>query len=96
MTIKRTIVKSCCGGSGGSVMLYLDRPITRNHLQIFKDNGYTIPPHYENQGILYLRKDTLVATASFGMTKINVKVGQHNREQQLTAFEQLLEEALKN
>jgi hypothetical protein len=93
VTIRRNIVKSCCGGNN-SITIYMDRPICKHQVYVFKDAGFTVPEHYLNSGMFYVRKDTLVASASFGMTKVNVRCGAFRREEQLTEFENLLETAI--
>lgn len=92
MAIKRQIVAACCGG-GSSIIFYLDVPLLKQHVSIFKDAGYTIPQHYINSGIFYARKDSLTASGTLGTTKITVKCGISNREQKLNEFQQLLEQA---
>lgn len=93
--ITRNIIQGCCGNSG-SIVLQMDKPIMKNHVDLFIKSGYTSPIHYLNSGIFYVRKNTLVATASFGLSKINVRCGAHKREEQLTELEQLLEQAINS
>ncbi|SRR6266581_9220874 len=96
MSIKRTITKSCCGG-GGTVILYLDKTITAKIIPTFEAAGYIVPQHYAQSGIFYARSpDGLVATSSFGVTKLNIKVGSHERDKKLDEFEKLLEQALNS
>lgn len=95
MAIKKQIVKGCCG-SGSSIIFYLDNAVKKEHLQLFIDNGYTVPPHYANSGIFYARKDSLVATTSLGTTKLTVKCGAHDRDKKLDEFENLLNQALNS
>lgn len=92
MAIKRQIITACCGG-GSSIIFYLDAPLLKQHISIFKDAGYTIPQHYINSGIFYARKDNLNASGTLGTTKITVKCSISDREHKLNEFEQLLEQA---
>ena len=97
MTVKRTIVKSCCGGSNSSIVYHMDKPIKASQLFVFEEaGGWTIPPHYVSQGIFYCRKEGLAASSSFGVCKVTVKVGEHNKEAKLTEFEILLEKAINS
>lgn len=105
MAIKRTISKSCCGGSNGTVMFYLDKTLTKNVLIAFEnanlnipdgEERWIIPPHYEKSGIFYVRKNGLVATTSFGTTRITIKVGAHERDKKLDEFEKILELGLNS
>lgn len=95
MTVTRNYVKGCCGGSG-TIVFYTDRPIVKHQVQVFKDAGYTVPEHYLNNGIFYVRKESLFGTASFGMTKVNVRCGLHRRDELLNEFEQVLEKAINS
>lgn len=95
MPIKRTISKGCCGNSNSTIIFYLDKPITKNALPIFEAANYIVPPHYASSGIFYTRSpEGLVATTSFGTTKITVKCGSFERDRKLDDFEKLLEQAL--
>lgn len=98
MSIKKTINKSCCSNSnGGSITLYVDKAVTKNTLPTFEAAGYIVPVHYSSSGIFYVRSpDGLVATTSMGTTKINIKVGAHDRDRKIEEFEKLLEQALNS
>ena len=97
MPLKRTVVKSCCGGSNASIVYHLDKPIKASQLAIFEQaGGWTIPAHYVTQGIFYVRKNGLAASGSFGTTKVTVKVGESDKEAKLTEFEMLLEQAINS
>jgi hypothetical protein len=97
MSVKRTVVKSCCGGSNSSIVYHMDKPIKASQLVVFEQaGGWTIPPHYLNMGILYLRKNGLTVSSSFGVCKVTVKVGEHDKEAKLQEFEALLEQAINS
>ncbi len=91
--IKRINIKNCCGGSG-SVSLMTNSPIKKQHSEHFANIGWTVPPHYQNNGIFYVRKDSLTATASMGTSKISVKVGAYRKEEQIAEFIAILESIL--
>lgn len=95
MPIKRTVSQGCCGNSGSTILFYLDKPITKNALPTFIDANYIVPSHYATSGIFYVRSpEGLVATGSFGTTKITVKCGNFERDRKLDEFQTLLEQAL--
>lgn len=96
MSVKRTVVKSCCGGKNSSIVLHTDKPIKASQIFVFEQAGYTMPPHYTTTGIFYARKEGLVSTGSYGTTKITVKVSEANKEEKLTEFETLLEIAINS
>jgi hypothetical protein len=97
MSIKRTITKSCCGGSGVTITLYLDKTITSKVVPTFEAANYIIPAHYTTSGIFYARSpEGLVASGSYGTTKLIIKVGSFERDKKLDEFEQLLETALNS
>jgi len=75
-------------------MLVTDRPVSKLHLQFFIDAGYNVPPRYIQGGLFYASKDGLIATATFGITKINIRCTGANREQKIKDFEELLERAI--
>jgi len=93
MTCDIKYSRSCCGNSD-SITIHTDKPIKKEQVQIFIDSGYTVPTHYTNNGIFYVRKETLTASASFGMRKFNVKVGNHRKQEQLDEFCRVLELAI--
>lgn len=67
----------------------------KSSLPLFKQAGYLAPEHYANSGIFYVQKDRLIATASFGVTKISVRCSGKNCAQLLDDFEKSLEQILK-
>lgn len=86
-------------------MFYVDKTITKDTLKVFEDDNtnipegaekWIIPPHYVTSGIFYVRRNGLVATTSFGTTKITVKCGLTNRDQKLDEFQKLLEKWLNS
>lgn len=95
MTTEIKYSKSCCGNSD-SITVYSDKPILKHQADIFNQNGYTVPIHYINNNIFYVRKETLTASASIGMRKFNVKVGNHRKQEQLDEFIRVLELAINS
>ena len=98
MSIKRVISSGGCCGNSGSIIFYLDKTITKNVIPAFEKAGYIVPPHYANSGIFYARSkdNNLVATGSFGVTKITIKCGLKDRDQKLDEFQKILEEGLNS
>lgn len=92
MTFQRNIIKSCCGSS--NLILTTDKPIRKSQVRVFRDNGFFIPENFFQSGILYVQKGTLIATASFGSTRINVRCSGADCESMMKSFEILLEQAI--
>ena len=85
MVIKRHMVKSCCGNR--SYIFESETPVTKAHLEDFKKQGYSVPPHYEKTGLFHIELHrTLVATASFGATKVSVRCTAANCSQLMDSF----------
>jgi hypothetical protein len=90
----RTVVKSCCNSV--SYLFETEKPIRKSQLRFFLQAGYLIPDHYSNSGIFYAQKNRLIATASFGVTKISVKCSGPDCLQKLDEFEKLLDTAVNS
>ena len=71
--MKRTLTKSCCGGSG--YLLELDVPVSKTALPIFKQAGYSTSDTYTKVGVFFVTKGGLTANGPFGGTKIQVRCG---------------------
>lgn len=71
--MKRTLIKSCCGGHG--FVLELENPVQKNHLQKFLDSGFATNDTYTRVGVFYVTKTGLTASAPYGGTKIQVRCG---------------------
>lgn len=69
------------------------RPVRRNHVDLFQKSGFQCPENYIKSGLLYARKDGLIATCTFGICNINVRCnGQHNCNQIIDEFEGILKQ----
>lgn len=91
MAVKTHVVKACCGNS--STILETDKPLRKYQVDVFKEAGYVIPDNFFNSGVFYAQKNGLIATASFGSNKINLRVT--GKGQSLVSeFIQLLEAAI--
>jgi len=82
------VVKSCCNST--SWLFIIDKPISRSHISIFEKSGYTFPAQFIKSGLFYAKKDSFIATTSFGLAKINARCGGANCEQIRDEFMQLL------
>lgn len=91
--LNKSIVKSCCGNNG--YIYVLDKAIKKAHIPTFKDAGYSVLPIYYDNGLFYVQKSALIATASFGATKISVRCRGEKCSSLLDDFEKLLEKALQ-
>lgn len=90
--ITRHIVKSCCGSSG--LVFETDKPIRKSQIHLFKEAGYLVPENFLNAGLFYVQKEFLIATASFGSTKISVRCNGEKCSQLLDEFGICLERAI--
>lgn len=90
--ITRHTVKSCCGSR--TFIFETDKAVRKNQMQLFKDAGYLVPDNFYNAGLFYVQKGFLIATASFGATKLSVRCNGENCSDLLDAFSALLEQAI--
>lgn len=90
--ITRHVIKSCCGSR--VISFETDKPIRKFQLQPFRDQGYLIPEHFTNAGQFYVQKGWLIATATFGATRISVRCNGENCPELMDAFSSTLEEAI--
>lgn len=88
MIVKKHKVKSCCGHI--TFVFETDKPIKKPHLKTFREKGYIAPENFSNSGVFYVSSGGLVATTSFGATKINVKCHGAHCTQKLNEFEDIL------
>lgn len=91
MAIKTYLVKSCCGSS--TTILEADKPIRKYQVDVFKEAGYIFPDNFFNSGVFYAQKGGLVATGSYGTTKVNIRVAGSGKDL-IAEFSKLLEEAV--
>lgn len=91
MTIKRHLIKSCCGSR--AYIFEAETAINRSHLVEFTKKGYRTSPHYEKTGIFYVELHrSLIATASFGATKVSVRCTSPNCSQLMDSFANTLDQ----
>jgi hypothetical protein len=92
--INKINVRSCCGNK--AFIFESQKPVKKNHLDSFEKAGYIIPKQFSNVGLFYVQNSGLIATASFGSTRVQVRCSGNNCEELLKKFELLLDEVLKN
>jgi hypothetical protein len=85
--VQRKTVKSCCGKA--SVTLVLTKPARISHVELFKQNGFQIPDVYVKAGILYAKKNGLIATATFGICTVNVRCSGPNCDSLINELEKV-------
>lgn len=69
--VRRHFVQSCCGGKG--YLFELDKPVTRESIQIFIREGYVTSEVYLKVGVFHIQRQGLIASGPFGGTKIQVR-----------------------
>lgn len=92
--IRRINTKSCCGSK--ALFFETDKPIKKSQIQVFKNANYSLPDYFYKAGIFYVQLGTLVANSSYGATRISVRCGGPTCDEQLKAFESLLETAINS
>lgn len=88
--IVRHAVKSCCGSK--AFIFETETAVNKNHLEKFKSLGYIAAEQYTKAGMFCVTFQGLVATASFGATRINIRCSSANCENLLNSFENTLDE----
>lgn len=92
MTLKKHVTKSCCGAA--SIIYECDKPIRKYQIDVFKEAGWLAPESYTQLGVLYVSKGGIIATASFGSPKVQVRTSAQINDENLKSFEDLLERAI--
>jgi len=85
--VQRRVSKSCCGKS--SIVFTVSKPARKNHIQLFKDAGFSVPENYIKCGLLYAKKEGLIATCTFGICTVNVRCSGANCETLVNQLEQI-------
>lgn len=92
--ITRHTIQSCCGGS--NLVFETDKPIRKYQVKTFRDAGYLVPDNWYQAGIFYVQNKKLIATASYGANKINVRCNGQDCPDSLNSFSALLEQAINS
>lgn len=87
--IKRHKTKSCCGSQ--AYIFETQMPVMRQHLDAFKKEGFAVPAHFEKSGVFYVELKGLVATTSFGGTKVQVRCHSANCPHLMNTFANILD-----
>lgn len=69
--VQRKVTKSCCGKA--SIVLVLKKPARMHHVDLFKSKGFQVPDIYLKAGLLYAKKNGMIATCTFGICTVNVR-----------------------
>lgn len=88
--IVKHVVKQCCGGKK-SWIFQTQSPVRKDFIEVFEQNGFVTLPHFVKSGLFYIQRGGLIATASFGSTKIQVRCGASNLDL-VDIFEKILDE----
>ena len=59
-------------------------------ISLFTTSGYFIHNKYATSGLFYAKKDGLIATSTFGSTKLSIRCSGSNCTQTIIDFETLL------
>jgi hypothetical protein len=94
MSLKRNVVKSCCGSS--NIIITIDKPIRKSQMHVFREAEFFVPENFFQAGIFYIQNKQLIATASFGSNRINLRCTGSDCEAQISFFEILLEKAINS
>lgn len=78
------------------MFLETDKPIRKNQVQHFRNANYTLPDYFYKAGIFYVQLGNLIANSSYGATRISVRCSGPTCEDQIKAFESLLETAINS
>lgn len=92
MAVKRHIIKSCCG----RINFYFEteKPIRKFQLPVLERAGYKSPKNFAVAGIFYVKGNNVIATSTFGTTRISVNCYGRDCEEKLAEFEKVLEQAV--
>jgi len=85
--ITKQIVKSCCGSK--SLIFTTEKPVKKIFLDRFQQEGYLA--HFSKVGLFYVQRRGLIATGSYGSTRIQVRCSPAN-EILIGEFEKLIDE----
>lgn len=65
------VVKSCCNSLAW--LFIIAKPISRAHINLFVQAGFQVPENFVKSGLFYAKKNSFIASASFGLTKLNAR-----------------------
>jgi len=67
-----------------------EKPVMKNHVQLFKDAGFVVPDNYVKAGMFYAKKGSMIATATFGIKNVNIRCSGAGCQDSINQFEALL------
>ena len=71
-------------------MFELDKPIEKQHLQLFQNTQFTQAPSYSRLGLVYLESNNLIAHGSIGSSRIQVKCKNNKCDNDIIELEEIL------
>lgn len=86
--VQRRVTKTCC--SRKAIVVTSEKPVRRNHIQMFRQAGFNVPENYVKSGLLYAKKGGFVATATFGICNANIRCSGGDCEDIIRLFEGIL------
>lgn len=93
MTIKIEAVSSCCGSK--ALILQIDKPVQRLHLQQLRQLGYQISEYYEKAGVLYLSEGSLIFRGAFGTCRFQINCNGADCSEKIEKLKNILAEIIK-
>lgn len=90
MKVERITVKSNCKICQESITFRLDRPLSKDLLSIFSNNGFQELPQFTKRGLLYMESKPMVIMGAFGQPLIQTKGKNKDYQKFVNDFEQLL------
>ena len=88
--LKKLQTKSSCKCQKSQTMFELDKPIEKEHLQLFQNTQFTQAPNYTRLGLVYLESGGLIAHGSIGSSRIQVKCKNNKCDNDIIQLEDIL------
>jgi len=92
-TVKKTILNTKnagCKCAKEQVLLEINKPFDKAHLQFFIGTGFSENKTYGNLGLLYIETINLVAIGPFGSNRLNIKCKTANCQNDIIKLEDIL------
>ena len=86
--VTKKLTKGCCGKQ--MVIFDSEKPIRKQHIDLFKEAGFNITDAYVKSGLFYAKKDGMIATSTLGIRNVNIKCSGPKCEDVIDEFEKIL------
>ena len=86
--MKKETTQACCGRT--SITYVINKPILKEHINMFIQAGFLIPERYLKSNLFYARREGFTATCSFGLARIIARCSGNNCSSHFNLFESLL------